>query len=779
MLGSLDKCNVNEKTKFSSFYLLKADINRLKADINLQKADVRLTKMNKKYWEVILRSIIKINEKWVFNKEGAETMVNLPHTWNAIDGQDGGNDYYRGICTYTKELMQPVLEPGDQVYLEFRGVNSSADVSVNGKQLFHHDGGYSTFRVNITEVLKENNEIIITADNRPNQRVYPQKADFTFYGGIYRDVYLIVVPQAHFDLDYYGAPGIQVTSEINGSDASVTIKAFITGDADAVRFSVDGIMVEAPVNDGIAQGVVQIENVHLWNGRQDPFLYSAKAQLIVGGIAVDEISTSFGCRTFHFDKNEGFFLNGQPYSLRGVSRHQDRKGVGNAITQDMMKEDIELIAELGANTIRLAHYQHDQYFYDLCDRYGMIVWAEIPYISEHMPEGRENTVSQLKELIAQNYNHPSILCWGLSNEITISRITDDLIENHRILNDLAHRMDSTRPTVMANVNLLDINHPILEIPDINSYNLYYGWYFGNLKDNERWFDEFHAAYPDRVIGLSEYGADASPKLQTQNPEKGDYSEQYQAVYHEHMLKVIMDRPYIWATHLWNMFDFGADGRSEGGNHGVNQKGLVTFDRKLKKDAFYLYKAYLSDEPFVHLCGRRYMDRTEDITEIKVYSNQNRIALYDNETLVAEQEGSKVFVFKLPLTGNHTIEVRSRELTDTISIRKVSEPNPSYILADRKINNWYEEPGMEFPEGYYSIKDTIKDVKNTPEGALLMNDLLSNFLDNMKESPMNFDRDVMETMIEAMVLEDIFNKSDGSVSKDMVIQLNQTLNKIKK
>ena len=346
------------------------------------------------------------------------------------------------------------------------------------------------------------------------------------------------------------------------------------GNYDAVRVTIDGVgTVETAKGDKRVETVLTIPNVRLWNGLKDPYLYHAKAELLVNGQVVDEVSTRFGCRTYSFDTEKGFILNGEPYPLRGVSRHQDRKGVGNALTKEMHEEDMEMILDIGANTVRLAHYQHDQYFYDLCDEKGLIVWAEIPYITVHMPNGRENTISQMTELIVQNYNHPSIICWGLSNETTLTGVTDDLIENHRLLNNLAHKLDKTRMTTMANLFLLETDSSLLDIPDLVSYNLYYGWYVGEVEDNDAFFDEFHEKYPDKLIGLSEYGADAYHKLQSPNPEKGDYSEQYQCVYHEHMLEMISKRPYLWSTYVWNMFDFESDAR-EKLEIWDNHKGLV-------------------------------------------------------------------------------------------------------------------------------------------------------------------------------------------------------------
>jgi beta-galactosidase len=454
--------------------------------------------------------------------------------------------------------------------------------------------------------------------------------------------------------------------------------------------------------------------------------------------------------------------------------------VGNAITKEMQKEDMDIIAEMGANTIRLAHYQHDQYFYDLCDEYGMIIWTEIPYITQHMPTANENTEKQLTELIVQNYNHPSIICWGLSNEITVAGVTEDIINNHRHLYALAHKLDKTRPTTMAHAFMLEIDSPVLDLSDILSYNLYYGWYMGELTDNDEWFDDFHAKNPDKVIGLSEYGADANYNLHCTNPEKGDYSEEYQCIYHEHMLKMIEARPYIWATHVWNIFDFGADGRDEGGKHGLNQKGLVSIDRKVKKDAYYIYKAYLSDEPFVHVCGSRYVDRTEDVTSVKVYSNQPEIVLYVDGQEFARQTGERIFQFEVPISDEHIISARSEAITDIIKIRKVSELNETYRLAGASVHNWFDEPGMEYMVGYFSIRDKLGDIKQTPEGKAIVEHMMSTMRASRGDvAEAAAGNAVIEKMLEQMTLEALIKQAGDAVKPEMVVQLNQALCQIKK
>ena len=493
-----------------------------------------------------MRTIVNLNKGWQFYKkadlsavlaDGKGEAVDLPHTWNAVDGQDGGNDYYRGTCLYARRLEVPEHDRTDKIWLEVNGAAHTAVVMLNGETLAEHKGGYSTFRVDLTPHLKEENLLVISVDNSDNDTVYPQKADFTFYGGLYRDVNLIVVPAAHFALGYCGTPGMKVTPvvDLDAHAADVTVEAWVEGRAKNVTFTVADQTQTVPVMKGYAAAMFKLDNVHLWDGLDDPYLYTASARLDSG----DEIKTRFGCRRFDIDPQKGFLLNGRSYPLRGVSRHQDVKGKGNALTIEDHRRDMDIIKELGANTLRLAHYQHAQEFYDLCDENGLVVWAEIPYITMHMSNGRANTLSQMEELIVQNYNHPSIAVWGLSNEITAaSPVNEELLENHRALNDLCHRLDATRPTTMANVFMLETESPILEIPDVNSYNLYFGWYLGELEQNEEFFDEYHAQYPDRCIGFSEYGADANPQYQSAAPEKGDYTESYQCVYHEHMLKLI-------------------------------------------------------------------------------------------------------------------------------------------------------------------------------------------------------------------------------------------------
>ena len=638
-----------------------------------------------------MRTVTKLMKNWQFTgPDGKVTAVDLPHTWNNIDGQDGGNDYKRCTCLYQTGFAKPAFDAdSQQVWLQFEGVNASAAVTLNGTEVICHDGGYSTFRADVTALLADENTLTVAVDNSKNDRVYPQKADFTFYGGIYRDVSLLVVHKDHIALNYLGSCGVRITPTVKGSSADIRVQTRVEGEGE-VEITICDAAGSTVLNGSGTDTTLTMQHPRLWDGVRDPYLYSCTVRLVKNGVAVDEVTRRFGVRSFRVDPKQGFFLNGRAYPLHGVSRHQDRKGLGNAITREMHDEDMQLIKEMGANTVRLAHYQHDQYFYDLCDEAGMVVWAEIPYISEHMPNGRANTISQMQELIEQNYNHACIVCWGVSNEITIStKDKRDMLDNHRVLNDLCHKMDDTRLTTLACYAMCGPFNPVAHITDLVSWNLYLGWYVPGLFLNDLWMDFFHLCYPNRALGFSEYGAEGMPNLHSEHPRRGDHTEEYQALYHEYMLRCFERHPWLWSTHVWNMFDFAADARDQGGEPGMNHKGLVTFDRKTKKDSFYLYKAWWSEDPFVHICSKRFAERTRSEIEVKVYSNRKSVALFVNGEKLAEQNGEHVFTFKVRLNGETKIQAVAGDCIDEAVFTKVSAPNPAYKLTKSKTKsaNW--------------------------------------------------------------------------------------------
>ena len=753
-----------------------------------------------------MRKLISINKGWQFTKDcptpsqsSNVTLVDLPHTWNAEDGQDGGNDYFRGSCLYTKKLLKSELPKADRYYLEILGANSSADVYLNGERKAHHDGGYSTFRVDMTESFGEECEVAIVVDNAPTETVYPQMADFTFYGGLYRGVNVVAVNNTHFDLNYYGGAGLKVTPTVNDKNADVESEVFTTGmtDEDEIRYTVfanDGAELDSVTAKDTCV-TLTLEDAHLWHGLRDPYLYTLRAEIVRGGEVIDNVETRFGVRSFSVDPERGFILNGEEYPLRGVSRHQDRAGIGNALLPEHHKEDIDFILEVGATTVRLAHYQHDQYFYDLCDESGLVVWAEIPYISRHMPTARENTISQMKELVTQNYNHASIVVWGLSNEISIAGSTPDLLENHRILNDMVHEMDKTRLTTIAAVSMAKIDDPYIHISDVVSYNHYFGWYGGETDMNGPWFDKFHAKYPDTPIGCSEYGCEAL-NWHSSTPFQGDYTEEYQAYYHEELIKQLFTRKYLWATHVWNMFDFGADARAEGGENGQNHKGLVTMDRMYKKDSFYAYKAWLrspEDAPFVHLTSKRYIDRVEDVTKVTVYSNLPEVELFANGVSVGKKTApDHFFYFEVENKGETKLEAVAGEYRDESFIRKVDEMNQDYVLREQgAILNWFD---IKAPKGRYSLNDTINDIMKSRTGRFLINTAMKVAMKKMsgkgkkgekKEGAFEIDladKDGIMAMMGSFTvlrLVSLMGMANVTLTKEQLLKINRVLNLIRK
>jgi len=743
-----------------------------------------------------MRRVVNLNRKWAFvmNPTAAPQAmpspayyVNLPHTWNGIDGQDGGGDYWRGTCAYLKLISPDELPKGERLFLEINGANSSADVYVSGRHLAHHDGGYSTWRVDVTESIDRSGDTLlcIMVDNAANDHVYPQMADFTFYGGLYRDVRLIVVPESHFDLMHYGGSGVVVTPIMDGRDAHVRTQVYLSGakDGQRLRFRIhaaDGKEIDRqdlPADRTVCETVIR--NARLWNGRKDPYLYTMTAELMEGEAVIDCVCVRFGCRSFEIDPEKGFILNGKPYPLRGVSRHQDRWGVGNALLPEHHREDMDMIAEMGANTVRLAHYQHDQAFYDLCDEAGMVVWAEIPYISQHLEKGRENTVSQMKELIIKNINHPSIVVWGLSNEITMKGAEDpDLISNHRELNELCHRLDPTRKTVVAAVSMCPPDAEYLTIPDAVAYNHYFGWYGGDTSMNGPWFDDFHAKHPDIPIGVSEYGCEGLD-WHTSKPVQGDYTEEYQAHYHEELIKQLFTRPYLWATYVWNMFDFGADNRMEGGENGQNHKGLVTFDRRYKKDAFYAYKAWLSDEPFVHICGKRYIDRAEDVTRVTVYSNLPEVELFANgKSLGVKRSEERFFYFDVPVSGEVKLKAAAGGCADESVIRRAEKFNEAYRLREKgAVLNWFD---ITEREGYFSLNDKIGDIMKTEEGGMLLAGMMK-AVQSGKSAGFEMTEDMMKMMngFTVLRLTSLMGAMDVKFTKEQLLKMNEKLNQIRK
>ena len=691
-----------------------------------------------------MREIISLNENWTLSfpkGDHATEQVNLPHTWNAVDGNDGNGSYLRTTGVYTRTFTAPKQpREGGRTYVEVLAAALNSTVKVNGQVATTHEGGFSIFRADVTDLCHEGeNELTIEVSNEDTPSMYPSSADFTFYGGLYRGVNLISVPDAHFDLDYYGGPGMMVTPvPTEDGGANFTIKSFVTNPADdlTVMYSIEdcfGREVASAVRGSADTEVtIYVPDAQLWS-MDEPNLYTVVATLQRNNEEVDEIAANVGVRSFKVTPDEGFSINGVPTPLRGVSRHQDRVFEGNALTAEEHYDDAMLIKELGANTIRLAHYQHSQDFYDACDEIGFAVWAEIPFISVFKKgEGaHKHVMEEMKELIIQNYNHPSIMFWGISNEILIGGISQELVDTHHDLEKLCKELDPTRLTTIAHVSTTPVNGPMHHITDLESYNHYFGWYGGKMEQNGPWLDQFHAEHPDICIGISEYGCEGIINWHSNTPQCKDYTEENQALYHEHMAQVFEDRPWVWASHVWNMFDFGCAARNEGGVSGRNNKGLITMDRKTKKDSYFVYQAYWTQTPMVHIAGRRHAQRAGETTEIKVYSNQDTVVLYVNGKEVGQQTAHRVFKFNVALNeGFNTIVAVAGDVKDSITLEKVAEEPGYYTLPEfnerqEGVANWFKQIGsmdltapMEFPEGYYSVKDTMEDLAKNEEALAL-------------------------------------------------------------
>lgn len=654
-----------------------------------------------------LRKDVLLNDNWKFRfswqvQKGSERRVDLPHTWNAQDALSGKQDYFRGVGNYRKELyIDPELK-GKRLFLRFEGANTVTNLFVNQKHVGEHRGGYGAFVFDITDFVTvgQPNELLVRVNNSLQLDIMPLVGDFNFYGGIYRDVHLIATDEQQISLTDYASPGVYLVQEaVNRETARVNARVRLSNYGKPVRANLSVTVYDgakAVVNRqkaiDLASGLnqleemaVQIDKPHLWNGRKDPFCYRAEIVLQVDGREIDRVEQPLGLRFYSVDANEGFFLNGEHLKLHGICRHQDRAEVGNALRPMHHDEDMAIILEMGTNAMRLAHYPQATYFYDLADRNGLVVWAEIPFIGPGGYEERgfvdqlsfrDNGKEQLKELIRQHYNHPSICFWGLFNELkTIGNSPENYI---RELNDLAHQEDPTRLTTAA--SFLEAASPLSRITDVIAWNQYFGWYGGKFSDMATWADGNHQAFPQHKIAVSEYGAGASIYHQQDSVKGGDPSgwwhpENWQTAYHIGNWKAIAERPFIWGSFIWNLFDFGAAHRTEGDRPGINDKGLVTFDRKVKKDAFYFYKAnWNQEDKFVYLANRRNIRPEQEVVDLTAFSNLPEVELFANGRSMGRKTAGEYAIFEwkgIRLSpGENVLELRAKDKKQVYTDRVV-------------------------------------------------------------------------------------------------------------
>ena len=641
------------------------------------------------------RENILINQDWNFRfshqvDKNSSRRVDLPHTWNAQDALSGKPDYKRGIGNYDKKLFIRSEWKGKRLFLRFEGANCVSNVFINGKQIGEHRGGYGAFIFEITDKVNygKNNTVLVRVNNGEQLDVMPLVGDFNFYGGIYRDVHLLVTEDICISPLDYASPGVYlfqqhvgekqaaVLARINLSNGTehprqATLRLQVK-EGDKVVYQADKKVTVAPHTSVQPEEMsFTLLNPRLWNGREDPFMYQTVITLVKDGKEIDKVEQPLGLRYYATDADRGFFLNGKHLPLHGVCRHQEWAEVGNALRPMHHEEDTRLMLEMGVNAIRLAHYPQATYMYDLMDRNGIVTWAEIPFVGPggyadkgfvDQPSFRENGKEQLKEMIRQHFNHPSICFWGLFNELKENG--DNPLEYIKELNVLAHQEDPTRPTTSASNQGGAINF----ITDNIAWNRYDGWYGATPATLASWLDKTHQAHPEIKIAISEYGAGASiyhqqDSLVQTSPGSWWHPENWQTEYHIQNWKIISERPYVWGSFVWNMFDFGAAHRTEGDRPGINDKGLVTHDRKVKKDAFYFYKANWNPEPMVYIAGRRSVNRVKPVTEGQIFSNCAEVTLKVNGQIIKKMQpdGVKVCIFKdIRLKkGENNIEVSAK------------------------------------------------------------------------------------------------------------------------
>jgi len=749
-----------------------------------------------------MTTTVSLNENWRFKKENGDwESVTIPHSWNGNDGQDG-TGMWRGKGIYERTIVLNDSDLQKTLFLEVNAAAVESTVYINGSVAYTNKCPYSMYRIPLNEyVTVGDNRIRVEADNSYNELIYPQMADFSFYGGLYRDVNLIIGDRISFDYLDGSRDGVYISAKNTHEQIwEMSVKGTVTNADKACDVSVycilrdkDEIVSEKSVDLTVEERAdfdmtVLIENPHLWQGIKDPYLYCVQVLIIVEGKIIDAREIPFGFRKIELSAEKGLFLNGEHVKLRGMARHQDFVEVGNAVSKEQMERDMELLLELGANSVRLSHYQHDDYFYQLCDKNGILTWAEVPFISAapENEEAFENIKEQMERLIKQCYNHTSIYCWGIQNEITVACENEKVYQYVEELEKFAKNLDATRYTSEANIYSVSNTSLLNSLTDLVGYNLYYGWYYKTIPDLQRRLDEFHAEVPNIPLLVTEYGVDTNPVYHSYEPAVKDYTEEYQLCFCDNAIRAFEERDFVMGSYVWNLADFGSENRDEGGRKGQNMKGLVTIDRKLKKDAFYLYKAYWSEERFVKFASSRFVNRHKEENVITVLSNLTKLCLYVDGSLTGETEDVKAvtqFTVQLPELRGYKITVKGydkqgRLYEDEMNLVRVAEADKSYVVVkqDNRLNvaNWFEKfdlsdaTEIEIDDNYYSTRDTLECLLENEEAKVIVEKYLEILL-----------KDPRLTRAKKMTVDALSKLSGLGMPKELVPVMNRELNKIKK
>ncbi|MEN8153087.1 MAG: glycoside hydrolase family 2 TIM barrel-domain containing protein [Acidobacteriota bacterium] len=637
------------------------------------------------YGNIHNRQVKQLNDGWQFVlpdseidyinlKENDWKDVQIPHTWNNKDIQSGKKVKY-GTGWYRRELKVENREPGRQYFLRFNGVGQYAEVYVNNQYVGRHLGSYSAFVFNITRFLNKKgseNSILVKVNNELNDSYPKDSWLFGIYGGIYRTVSLIATNELHICLTDFASSGVYVHQEkVSKKRAALRIVTMLKNETSLKKqITIRNRLLTKNfkvVSNGIEEKILypggttpvssylHVKKPRLWNGKRSPYLYNLETTLLFNGRVIDKIIQKIGIRSYSIDTEKGFILNGEPYRLYGVCRHQEWEDLGNALLPEHHKKDMDMINEIGATSIRLAHYQQADYMYSLADSMGILVWAEIPFVNGYKSSADGNAMQQLSELIKQNFNHPSIFVWGLHNEVFKGKIITRPVNLTRKLHNLAKTLDPSRYTVAVSNRWWNFDLPVHEIADLQGYNQYTGWYGGKPEELQNWIRNYHSAKPDIRFSVSEYGAGGNIAHQSNDisvpphPMSQFFPEGYHSRYHEATWSAIESSPFIWASYVWNMFDFSVPEWNRGGIKGRNHKGLVTYDRETRKDAFFWYKANWSEEPVLHLAGRRNNSSDKETYTVKAYCNFGSPEVFINEKSIGKMNKG-IYSVKYVLKG---------------------------------------------------------------------------------------------------------------------------------